>query len=60
MGTKMSAALYVIVMIAVVVGADVLFFRHHFVERLIANIAIVVVFATFYITVLKHPRTSSK
>jgi hypothetical protein len=47
--------LYVLAMVAVVVGVDVLFFRHQFWPRLIVNVAIVVVFATFYLRFLKHP-----
>lgn len=39
--------LYVLALVAVVVSVDVLFFRHHFTERLIANVGIVVVFAAF-------------
>jgi predicted cobalt transporter CbtA len=39
----------VLTLIAVVVGVDVLFFRHHFWERLIANVGIVLVFAAFYL-----------
>jgi hypothetical protein len=31
------------------VGVDVLFFRHQFWERLIANVGIVLVFAAFYL-----------
>ncbi len=34
-------------MIAVVVGVDVLFFKDHFWERLLANIGIVLVFGAF-------------
>ncbi len=45
---------YVLVMIAVVVSADVLFFRHRFLERLIANIGIVMVFGAFYLRFLKN------
>jgi hypothetical protein len=41
--------LYVLILIAVVVGMDVLFFRHHFWARLIANVAIVLLFAAFYL-----------
>ena len=37
-----------VLMIVVIVGIDVLFFRDHFWERLIANIGIVMVFAAFY------------
>jgi hypothetical protein len=38
---------YVLALVAVVVSADILFFRHHFQERLIANVGIVLVFAAF-------------
>ena len=48
--------LYVLALVAVVVGVDVLFFRHHFWERLIVNVGIVLVFATFYLRFLKRPR----
>jgi hypothetical protein len=51
----MLIALYVIVLIAVVVGVDLLFFRHRTGERLIANIGIVVVFAACY---LRFPKPS--
>ena len=47
--------LYVLALVAVVVGVDVLFFRHHFWERLIVNVAIVLVFAVFYLRFLKRP-----
>jgi hypothetical protein len=46
-GRQATVALYVLTLVAVVVGADVLFFRHHFWERLIANVGIVLVFAAF-------------
>ena len=48
--------LYVLAMAAVVVGADILFFRHHFWLRLIVNVGIVLVFVTFYLRFLKRPR----
>jgi predicted cobalt transporter CbtA len=44
-----AVALYVLTLVAVVVGVDVLFFRHHFWARLIANVGIVLVFAAFYL-----------
>jgi len=50
----MTIVLYVITLIAVVVGVDILFFRHHFEARLIANIGIVLVFAAFYLRFLKR------
>jgi len=42
-----AIALYVLSLVAVVVGFDVLFFRHHFWARLAANVGIVIVFAAF-------------
>ena len=56
MGSRAAAALYVLVMVAVVVGVDILFFRHHFWERLIVNVGIVLVFVAFYVRFLKRPR----
>ncbi len=47
--------LYVLALVAVVVGVDVLFFRHQFWERLIVNVGIVMVFGAFYWRFLKHP-----
>ena len=47
--------LYVLALIAVVVGVDVLFFRNRFWERLTANVGIVLVFAAFYLRFLKRP-----
>jgi type IV secretory pathway VirB2 component (pilin) len=55
MGRQATAALYVAAMVVVVVGVDVLFFRHHFWPRLMINIGIVLVFAAFYGRFLKHP-----
>jgi hypothetical protein len=54
MGGQAAAALYVLTMVAVVVGMDILFFRHHFWERLTVNIGIVLVFAAFYFRFLKR------
>jgi hypothetical protein len=55
MGRQTTAVLYVLAMVAVVVGADILFFRHEFWERLAANVGIVLVFVAFYFRFLKHP-----
>ena len=46
--------LYVLALVAVVVGVDILFFRHHFWERLIANVGIVLAFGAGYLRFLKH------
>ncbi|MHB8605782.1 MAG: hypothetical protein ACYDCK_11060 [Thermoplasmatota archaeon] len=40
-------------MIAVIVGVDVLFFRNRFLERLLSNVGIVLVFIAFYLRFLK-------
>jgi hypothetical protein len=48
-GRHATVALCVLALVAVVVGVDVLFFRHRFWERLMANVGIVLVFAAFYL-----------
>jgi hypothetical protein len=55
MGKPAVVVLYVLAMVAVVVGVDILIFRHQFWPRLIANIGIVLVFAAFYLRFLKRP-----
>jgi hypothetical protein len=55
MGRQAVVALYVLTLVAVVVGVDVLFFRSRFWERLMVNIGIVLVFAAFYLRFLKRP-----
>jgi hypothetical protein len=56
-GKQIAAALYVLAMVGVIVGVDILFLRHHFAARLISNIAIVVVFAAVYLLFLGRPRS---
>ena len=46
--------LYVLVLVVVVIGVDVLFLRNRFWERLIANVGIVLVFWAFYLIFLKQ------
>ena len=46
---------YLLVLIAVVVSVDLLFFKNRFWERLIVNLGIVLVFAAFYSRFLKNP-----
>jgi energy-converting hydrogenase Eha subunit E len=53
MGTR-SVVLYVLALVVVVVGVDILFLRHHTLARLITNIAIVVVFAVMYLAFFKR------
>jgi hypothetical protein len=46
--------LYVVALVVVVVGVDVLFFRNYVWARLISNIGIVLVFAAFYLRFLRR------
>jgi hypothetical protein len=55
MGRPAAAVLYVLAMVAVVVGVDVLFFKHQLWERLTVNVGIVLVFTAFYFRFLKRP-----
>jgi len=55
MGRQVTAALYVVAMVAVIVGLDVAFFRNRQWERLMLNIGIALVFAAFYLRFLRHP-----
>ena len=47
---------YLVVMVVVIVGVDVLFFQHrqHILERLLVNVGIVLVFVAFYLRFLRH------
>jgi hypothetical protein len=49
MSRQVAIVLYVLAMVAVIVGVDFAFFRYRFWERLMANIGIVLVFAAFYL-----------
>ena len=53
MGTRPATALYVLAMVLVIVGVDILFFKHHFWERLAVSIGIVLVFGAFYFRFLR-------
>jgi len=44
---------YVVLMAAVIVAIDVLFFKDHFWERLAVNVGIVLVFGAFYFRFLR-------
>ncbi len=44
-----------VLMVAIIVAVDFLFFRNRFWERLIVNIGIVLVFAAFYLRFLQRP-----
>jgi len=53
-GSKAGIALYVLAMVVVVVGLDVLFFRNHFWPRLAVNVGVVLIFVAFYFRFLKR------
>jgi hypothetical protein len=55
MGGKAVIVVYVLAMVAVIVGVDVLLFRHHFWARLMVNVGVVLVFGAFYLRFLKRP-----
>jgi hypothetical protein len=50
-----TTALCVVLMVAVIMAVDFLFFRNRFWQRLAVNIGIVLVFGAFYFRFLKHP-----
>jgi hypothetical protein len=54
MGRRAVAVVYVLTLVAVVVGVDILFFRHQFGERLLVNVGIVLAFAALYVAFLKR------
>lgn len=49
-----AVVVYGILMVVLIVGVDVLFFRHHLWARLLVNIGIVLVFAAFYLRFLRR------
>jgi hypothetical protein len=55
MGWQKIAALYLVLMVAVIVAIDLLFFRNRLWERLTVNVGIVLVFVAFYFRFLKRP-----
>jgi hypothetical protein len=51
----MAIAAYAVLMAAMIVAVDLLFFRNRFWERLTVNLGIVLIFAAFYFRFLKRP-----
>jgi hypothetical protein len=49
-----GVVLYIIAMVVVIVGSDVLFFRSQFWPRLMANVGTVLVFGAFYLRYLRR------
>ena len=54
MNSRIAVALYVLVMVAVIIGVDFLFLRDRFWERLSVNVAIVLAFGAFYMLFLRR------
>jgi predicted cobalt transporter CbtA len=50
-----QAVLYLALLVAVVVGVDLAFFRQHLWARLLANVGIVLLFVAFYLRFLRRP-----
>lgn len=50
---KLLLVVYILVMVAIIVGVDVAFFRDYFWYRLISNVGIVLVFIAFYLRFLQ-------
>jgi hypothetical protein len=53
-GRQLLIALYVVAMVVIIVGVDVLFLQHQFWPRLAVNIGIVVAFGLAYFLVIKR------
>lgn len=54
MEKNVTLVIFILLMVAVVVSVDVLFFRHQFRERLMANVGIVLIFLAFYLRLLQR------
>jgi hypothetical protein len=48
MNRNIVTIIYALLMVSVIIAADIIFFRHRTRERLIANIAIVLIFSLTY------------
>lgn len=55
MSKHFAVGLYIAAMVVVIVGVDFAFFRHRFLERLIVNIGVVLVFGAFYLRFFGRP-----
>ena len=52
---RATLVVYLVLMIVVIVAVDLLFFRHQFGKRLVANVAVVLVFVAAYLLLLRRP-----
>jgi hypothetical protein len=53
--SQIATALDVVLMAAMIVAIDLLFFKNRFWQRLTVNLGIVLIFAAFYFRFLKRP-----
>jgi hypothetical protein len=53
--SKLAALPYVVAMILLIVGVDIIFFRHHALARLMANVGIVLISGALYLAWARHP-----
>jgi hypothetical protein len=53
-GRQAGLALYIVAMVVLIVGLDILVFRNHLWPRLAANVGIVLVFGAFYFRYLRR------
>jgi len=49
-----TAVIVVSLMVVLIVGLDIAFFRHHFWPRLAVNVGVVLVFLAFYVRFAKR------
>lgn len=54
MKSSVAAAFYLALMAVIIVAVDVLFFKDRFWARLLANLVIALIFATFYFRFLRR------
>ncbi|HEX3755437.1 MAG TPA: hypothetical protein VHV26_10205 [Rhizomicrobium sp.] len=55
MSRQAVIAVYVLAMVALIVGVDFAFLRGLFWQRLLVNVAIILAFAVFYLILLRQP-----
>ena len=53
--TNLATVLYIVVMAAIIIAVDILFFKGRFWERLIANVGIVLTSLAFYLRFFRNP-----
>lgn len=54
MKSRVATVLYLLLMVAVIVSVDLLFFKGRFWERLTVNVGLVLVFVAFYLRFLNR------